>query len=146
MKFFNFFKDKSIAFYLCFGAGALGLVNAVIYAVYSLNVVGKTGNHFDGLIFALLLLGALTCALPVVKPEWKFSLLIPAVFFSASFGYYVNDRLIMFEEMINRIYGMMESGAVLGMVILVFALNLISFLSVAIASFMDDGKVTKKQV
>ena len=142
----KFFKNKSIAFYLCLGAGVLGLVNAVIYAVYSLNVVGKTGNHFDGLVFAMLLLGALTCALPVFKPEWKFSTLIPAAFFSASFGYYINDRLIMFEEMINRIYGMMESGAVLGMVILVFVLNFISFLSVAAASFIGDGKVIKKQV
>lgn len=140
MKFLNFFKNKPLSFYLCLGAGIIGLINTIIYAAYSLNVVGKTGNHFDALVFSMLLLGTLSCSLPVIKPEWKFTILIPSVFFSAAFGYYINDRLIMFEEMLNRIYGMMESGAVLGMVILIFVLDIVSFLAIAVAAFTDSDK------
>lgn len=141
MKFLNFFKNKPLSFYLCLGACVIGLINTITYAAYSLSIVDKFGgNHFDAVVFSMLLLGTLSCALPIIKPEWQFGLLAPAIFFSAAFGYYVNDRLIMFEEMINRIYGMMESGAVLGMVILIFVLNMVSFLAVAVAAFTDSDK------
>lgn len=146
MKILNFFKNKPLSFYLCMGAFVLGLVNTVIYSAYTLSAYGKInggadmGNHFNAAIFVLLLLGTLTCLIGIIKPGWKFAPLIPSLLFSAAFGYYINDRLIMFEELVNRIYGMMESGGVFGMVVLVFALDLACVIMLIVASFTDDGK------
>ena len=151
MKILNFFKNKPLSFYLCLGAFVLGLANTVIYAAYSLSVYGKInggadmGNHFNALIFVMLLLGTLTCGLGIVKPGWKFAPVIPSLFFSAAFGYYINDRLIMFEEIVNQIYGMMESGAIFGMVILVFVLTLVCVLTLIVASFAGDKKFGKAE-
>lgn len=146
MKILNFFKNKPLSFYLCLGAFVLGLANTVIYAAYSLSVYGKInggadmGNHFNAAIFVLLLLGTLACLIGIIKPGWKFAPLIPSLLFSAAFGYYINDRLIMIEEIINRIYGMMESGGNFGMVILVFVLDLVCVAALIVASFTDGGK------
>ena len=146
MKILNFFKNKPLSFYLCLGAFVLGLANTVIYAAYSLSVYGKInggadmGNHFNAAIFVLLLLGTLACLIGIIKPDWKFAPLIPSLLFSAAFGYYINDRLIMIEEIINRIYGMMESGGNFGMVILVFVLDLVCVAALIVASFTDGGK------
>ena len=151
MKILNFFKNKSLSFYLCLGACVIGLVTTIIYAAYSLSVYGKInggadmGNHFNALIFVMLLLGTLTCGLGIVKPRWKFAPVIPCLFFSAAFGYYINDRLIMFEEIVNQIYGMMESGAIFGMVILVFVLTLVCILALIVACFTGEKRFDKTE-
>ena len=151
MKILNFFKNKPLSFYLSLGACVIGLATTIIYAAYSLSVYGKInggadmGNHFNALIFVMLLLGTLTCGLGIAKPGWKFAPVIPSLFFSAAFGYYINDRLIMFEEIVNQIYGMMESGAIFGMVILVFVLTLVCVLTLIVASFAGDKKFGKAE-
>ena len=134
MKLINFFKGKSTGFYCGLGAGIVGIANAIIYIVYSTSV-----GHFDTLIFVLLLLAGLSCG-GMVFTKFKFMPVIPAVLFSAAFGFYINDRLIMFEEMINEIYGMTESGAILGAVLLIFALTLVCFIAVTVAAFTDGEK------
>ena len=145
-KILNFFKNKQLSFYLSIGACVIGLVATLIYAIYSTSAYGKInggadmGSHFNALIFVLLLLGTLACALPIIKPDWKFTTLIPAFLFSAAFGYYIDDRLIMIEEHINKIYGMMESGGNLGIVIVIFALTFLSILALIVASFTDESK------
>lgn len=139
MKFLNFFKGKPLSFYCGLGAGVVGIVDAIIYITYSTSV-----GHYDSLIFVLLLLGGLSCA-GMVFTKFKFMPIIPAIIFSAAFGFYANDRLIMFEEMINNIYGMTESGAILGMVLLIFALMLVCFVAVTVAAFIsNDGKKEQK--
>ena len=130
----SFFKGKPLSFYCGIAAGVLGIANAVLYIAYS-NSVG----HFSPLIFVVLLLAGISCA-GMVFTRFKFMPLIPAALFSAAFGFYLNDRLIMFEEMINEIYAMTESGAILWIVLLIFALILIAFVAVTVAAFADDGK------
>lgn len=141
MKLLDFIKNRSLGFYCGLGAGLLGIINAVIYIIYSTSV-----GHFNALIFVLLLLAGISCA-GMIFTKFKFMPLIPALLFSAAFGFYVNDRLIMFEEMINKIYGMTESGAILGVVILIFAFTLVSFIAIAVAAFSGDenGKTAQKQ-
>lgn len=151
MKILKFFKNKPLSFYLCLGTFVIGLVTTIIYMAYSLSVYGKinggadTGNHFNALIFVMLLLGTLTCGLGVAKPGWKFAPVIPSLFFSAAFGYYINDRLIMFEEIVNQIYGMMESGAIFGMVILIFVLTLVCILALIVACFTGEKRFDKTE-
>ena len=53
---------------------------------------------------------------------------------------YINDRVIMFEEMINQIYGMNERGAILEVVIAILALQLVSILLCVIACFTSERK------
>ena len=152
MKILKFFKNKPLSFYLCLGACVIGLVTTVIYAAYSLSVYGKInggadmGNHFNQAIFVLLLLGTLTCLPGIIRPQWDFAPFIPALLFSAAFGYYINDRLIMFEEIVNEIYGMMESGANFGMVILIFVLTLVCVLALIVACFTGGKKEQKAAV
>lgn len=149
MKFLNLFKNKSVAFYLFIAAGVVSLVGTVIYAAYSGSAYGKinggsqVGSHFNALIFVLMLLGSLTCVLPVLKSKWKFTPIIPIIFSSAAFGYYIDDRLVMIEEHFNHIYGMMESGGNLITVMVIFVFMLISAITLIVASFMDSEKNTK---
>ena len=151
MKILKFFKNKPLSFYLCLGTFVIGLVTTIIYMAYSLSFYGKInggadmGNHFNALIFVMLLLGTLTCGLGVAKPGWKFAPVIPSLFFSAAFGYYINDRLIMFEEIVNQIYGMMESGAIFGMVILIFVLTLVCILALIVACFTGEKRFDKTE-
>ena len=151
MKILKFFKNKPLSFYLCLGTFVIGLVTTIIYMAYSLSVYGKInggadmGNHFNALIFVMLLLGTLTCGLGVAKPGWKFAPVIPSLFFSAAFGYYINDRLIMFEEIVNQIYGMMESGAIFGMVILIFVFTLVCILALIVACFTGEKRFDKTE-
>ena len=148
MKILNFFKNKPLSFYLCLGACVLGVVTTIVYTAYSLSVYGKInggadmGNHFNTVVFVMVLLGTLACAIGVARPDWQFAPIIPSLFFSAAFGYYIDDRLIMFEEIINEIYGMMESGANFGMVMFVFVLMVVCIAALIVASFTDG---TKKQ-
>lgn len=114
----SFFKDKGVGFYVTFAAAALGLVNAVIYAAYAASV-----QHFSVLVFVLLLAAAFSCALPLLT-SFDFAPIVPGVLFSAAFAVYLEDRVIMFEEMINGIYGMSERGAILGVVLLILGIAL----------------------
>ena len=76
----------------------------------------------------------------MVFTRFKFMPLIPAALFSAAFGFYLNDRLAMFEEMINNIYGMNERGAILWVVLLLLGLNLVSVLGSIVAAFSSREK------
>lgn len=128
------FKNRGIGFYAGTVCGGLGLITTVLYLIYSLSV-----GHFNALVFVTLLLGVGASA-AVLFLDWHFLPLVPALFFSLAFGLYVNDRVIMFEEMINKIYGMSESGAILGVVILILALNLICVIASIVASFGARNK------
>ena len=65
-------------------------------------------HHFSPLVFAALVAAAISCL------------------------------LIMFEEMINKIYGMTEQGAILWVVLMVFGLMIVGFAAVTYAAFRDD--------
>ncbi len=134
MKIKEVFQNKGVGFYIGLGAGVLGLVNTLIYLIYSVGV-----NLFAPLVFVMLLLGVVSMYFYVFTNH-DFSLIVPIVFFSSAFGLYVNDRVIMFEEMINHIYGMSETGAILGIVILIFILCFISILALIVASFLPRLK------
>ena len=101
MKFLNSFKNKSVAFYLFLASSVVGLVGTIIYAAYSGSAYGKinggseVGSHFNTLIFVLMLLGSLTCVLPLVKPEWKFTPIVPIIFSSAALGYYIDRKSVV---------------------------------------------------
>lgn len=123
------FKNKTAGFYIGLAGGFIGLVTTVIYVIYSTSV-----SLFAPEVFIFLLLGTLGEVL-VLFVDWKFAPIIPALFFSLALGFHLCDRVLMFEEMINGIYGMNERGAILWVVLLLLALNLVSVLASIVASF-----------
>lgn len=131
-KFVDFFKGRTLPFYLGLGSLVLGLINTILYAIYS-SAVG----HFNALILVLLILSTLSCV-SIILTKFKYAPLVSCLLFSASFGFYIDDRLIMFEEMINKIYGMTESGAILPLVLLIFVLMLICVIAMVVSCFLDE--------
>lgn len=123
------FKNKTVGFYIGAAGGLIGLVATVIYLIYSLSV-----DLFAPEVFIFLLLGTLSEVL-VLFVDWKFAPILPVLFFSLAFGLHINDRVLMFEEMINQIYGMNERGAILWVVLVLLALNLVSAIASIVASF-----------
>lgn len=128
------FKNKTAGYYIGLGGGVIGLITTIIYVIYSTSV-----NLFAPEVFILLLLGTLSEVL-VMFVDWKFAPLLPVLLFSLALGFHLNDRVLMFEEMLNGIYGMNERGAVLGVVILLLALNLVSVVATIIAAFTPREK------
>lgn len=130
----KFLESRTVGYKIGLFGGVLGLVTAIIYLVYSTSV-----GHFDPIVLALLVLG-ICGELVAAFTEIKSAPLLPAILFSLSFGMYINDRVIMFEEMINQIYGMNERGAILWVVILILALQFVSILASIIAAFSNGRK------
>lgn len=128
------FKNKTIGFYVGLGGGAVGFVTAVIYLIYTLTV-----GLFAPQVFVMLLLGAAVCVLSLFF-EWKFLPLVAVLFFSLAFGLHILDRITMFQEMLNHIYGMNERGAILGVVVLLLIFNFVSIAACAFASFCERDK------
>ncbi len=128
------FKNKTIGFYVGLGGGAVGLITAIIYLIYTLNV-----ELFAPEVFIFLLIGTAACVLSLFF-DWKFLPLVAVLFFSLAFGFHILDRITMFQEMINKIYGMNERGAILEMVILLLVLNVISIAANIFASFCERDK------
>ena len=116
-------KNQPIGFPCGSIALLVGVVNAAIYLIYSTSV-----HHFSPLVFAALVAAAISCLL----------IMFTRLKLATPFGLYVNDRLIMFEEMINKIYGMTEQGAILWVVLMVFGLMIVGFAAVTYAAFRDD--------
>ena len=114
--------------------GAIGLITAIVYTVYSTSV-----GHFDPVVLGLMVLGVCGSAFAALSDK-KSAPLVPAILFSLSFGMYINDRVIMFEEMINKIYGMNERGAILEVVLAILVLQFVSILLCMIACFTSDRK------
>ena len=130
----NMLKNHNFGYKMGLIGGVLGLVTAIVYAAYSLSV-----GHFDPVVLVLMLLGVVAEA-AALKFDNKSMPLLPAIFFALGFGMYINDRVIMFEEMINKIYGMNERGAILPVVIAILVLQFITVVFNMIACFTSDRK------
>ncbi len=132
-------KKKSFGKLLGLVSGVLGIVTAVAYFFYSNSV-----QHFNLLVFVLILAAGISCGLMVIT-KLKLAPLLSGVLFASAFGAYVNDRVIMFEEMINKIYGMTEAGAILEIVLAIFALILLCFILTTAVAFTADGKAVEER-
>ena len=109
-------------------AGALALV---VYLIYNL-MIGK----FTADVFALIVLGVVFAAVTLTT-EFKFAPVLSVLGFGLAFGLYVNNRIIMFEELINNIVGMTERGDSVPVVIVILALLLVAAISGVVVSFSE---------
>ena len=109
-------------------AGALALV---VYLIYNL-VIGK----FTADVFAMIVLG-LIFAVVTLMTEFKFAPVLSVLGFGLAIGLYVNNRIIMFEEMINHIVGMTERGDSFPVVVLILVLLFVAAISGIVVSFSE---------
>lgn len=109
-------------------AGALALV---VYLIYNL-MIGK----FTADVFAMIVVG-LVFAVVTLLTEFKFAPVLSVLGFGLAFGLYVNNRIIMFEEMINHIVGMTERGDVFPVVVIILVLLLLAAISGIVVSFSE---------
>ncbi len=109
-------------------AGALALV---VYLIYNL-VIGK----FTADVFAMIVLG-LIFAVVTLMTEFKFAPVLSVLGFGLAIGLYVNNRIIMFEEMINHIVGMTDRGDSFPVVVLILVLLFVAAPSGIVVSFSE---------
>ena len=127
-------KGKSLAALIAFGAGALALV---VYLVYNL-AIGK----FTIDVFAMILCGVIFAAM-VLLTNFKFAPVLAVLGYSLAIGFYINNRIIMFEEMINRITGMTERDNIFAVVVIIFVLLFVGAIAGVITSFAADKETAK---
>ena len=103
----------------------------VVYLIYNL-MIGK----FTADVFAMIVVG-LVFAVVTLLTEFKFAPVLSVLGFGLAFGLYVNNRIIMFEEMINHIVGMTERGDVFPVVVIILVLLLLAAISGIVVSFSE---------
>jgi len=108
-----------------------GVLALVVYLIYNL-VIGK----FTADVFALIVLGVVFAAVTLTT-EFKFAPVLSVLSFGLAFGLYVNNRIIMFEELINNIVGMTERGDSVPVVVVILALLLVAAISGVVVSFSE---------
>lgn len=113
-------------------AAGLGLLTTLAYLIYNL-ILGSFAIE----IFLMLILGTASAALSLFK-NYKFLPIAMTLFFALAFGLYLNNRVIMFEEIINHITGMTERGQILGVVVAILVANLLAAIASVVASFRNE--------
>ena len=108
-----------------------GILALVVYLIYNL-VIGK----FTADVFVLIVLGVIF-ALVTLTTEFKFAPVLSVLGFGLAFGLYVNNRIIMFEELINNIVGMTERGDSVPVVVIILVLLLVAAISGIVVSFSE---------
>ena len=130
-------KGKGLGHIAALIAACAGCLALLVYLVYNL-IIGKF--TFD--VFAAILVG-LIFAVMTVLTKFKFAPVLAVLGYSLGIGFYLNIRIVMFEEMINHITGMTERDNVFAVVILIFVLLLVGAVAGVIASFAADKETAK---
>ena len=117
-------KDKTMLVSAIFGVLALA-----VYVVYNL-AIGK----FTTDVFVMILAGVIFAFVGYAS-EFKFAPVLAVLGFSLAIGFYLNDRIIMFEEMINNIVGMNERGNIFAVVVVIFVLLFLAAITGIVGSF-----------
>ena len=130
-------KGKGLGHIAALIAACAGCLALLVYLVYNL-IIGKF--TFD--VFAAILVG-LIFAVMTVLTKFKFAPVLAVLGYSLGIGLYLNNRIVMFEEMINHITGMTERDNVFAVVILIFVLLLVGAVAGVIASFAADKETAK---
>ena len=109
----------------------------MVYLVYNL-AIGK----FTIDVFAMILCGVIFAAMALLT-NFKFAPVLAVLGYSLAIGFYINNRIIMFEEMINRITGMTERDNIFAVVVIIFVLLFVGAIAGVITSFAADKETAK---
>lgn len=124
-------KGTGIGFYARLIAAATAVLALVVYLIYNLAIHKLTVD-----VLVAILIGAAFACLAVVN-DFKFAPILSVLGVSLGIGLYLNDRIIMFEEMVNHIVGMTERNNIFAVVVVIFVLLFLSAICGIIASFTE---------
>ncbi|MBO4990186.1 MAG: hypothetical protein J6D37_07645 [Clostridia bacterium] len=130
----KWFEKRGIGFYAEFVSAVAGVLALIVYLIYNIAISKVTA---DVLIVLLIGIAASAVALLYKKRIGSIATVVSVLGFALAFGLYLNDRIIMFEEMINHITGMTERNNILAVVIVIFVLLFVSMVTGIVASFND---------
>lgn len=127
----KFLNGKGPGFYAELLSIAVAAVALIVYLIYNLTI-----HKFTIDVFLMILVGIVVAVVSLVT-NFRFASVLSVLSISLAIGFYLNDRIIMFEEMINGITGMTERDNIFGVVILIFVLLFISAILGIVASFNE---------
>ena len=127
----KYIKGSGLGLYAEMAAAAAAVIALVVYLVYN----GAIGKITTDVLTTIVIGVAASCA--ALTTNFKFAPVISVLATSAAIGLYFNDRIIMFEELVNHITGMTERDYILPVVILIFVLLFVSTIASVVASFCD---------
>ena len=110
-------------------SAAAGVLALLVYVIYNLAIGKFTMDVF------LMILAGVVFAFIALKSNFKFAPVLAVLGYSLAIGFYLNNRIIMFEEMINHIEGMNERGNIFAVVVVIFVLLFIGAITGIAASF-----------
>ena len=110
-------------------SAAAGVLALLVYVIYNLAIGKFTMDVF------LMILAGVVFAFIALKSNFKFAPVLAVLGYSLAIGFYLNNRIIMFEEMINHIEGMNERGNIFAVVVVIFVLLFIGAITGIGASF-----------
>ncbi|MBR4208915.1 MAG: hypothetical protein IKQ96_01700 [Lachnospiraceae bacterium] len=110
-------------------SAAAGVLALLVYVIYNLAIGKFTMDVF------LMILAGVVFAFVALKSDFKFAPVLAVLGYSLAIGFYLNNRIIMFEEMINHIEGMNERGNIFAVVVIIFVLLFVGAITGIGASF-----------
>ncbi len=110
-------------------SAAAGVLALLVYVIYNLAIGKFTMDVF------LMILAGVVFAFVALKSDFKFAPVLAVLGYSLAIGFYLNNRIIMFEEMINHIEGMNERGNIFAVVVIIFVLLFVGAITGVGASF-----------
>ncbi|MCI9031647.1 MAG: hypothetical protein HFK09_03880 [Clostridia bacterium] len=139
------FKNRTIGFYLGFGAACAALAVAIVYLIASTkdmslmpadNQISGMDRTFSVLGFILVLVGALTEVL-VVFTDFKFAPVVPIALISVGTGISFYQCLPTLMDVVN---GINFFGGNLGIAFAIPVVLAVTIIAMCVASFMDMRK------
>lgn len=127
----KYIKGSGLGLYAEMAAAGAAVIALVVYLVYN----GAIGKITTDVLTTIVIGVAASCV--ALTTNFKFAPVISVLATSAAIGLYFNDRVIMFEELVNHITGMTERDYILPVVILIFVLLFVSTIASVVASFCD---------
>ena len=110
-------------------SAAAGVLALLVYVIYNLAIGKFTMDVF------LMILAGVVFAFVALKSDFKFAPVLAVLGYSLAIGFYLNNRIIMCEEMINHIEGMNERGNIFAVVVIIFVLLFVGAITGIGASF-----------
>lgn len=131
--FIHPFKQRTVAYYLGFGAAALAVIGAVIYAI-----VDFGDKSFSTAAFVIMLIGGLSFAL-VMFIDISALVLIPSVMYILGFAFALNAELPPLSDVWNGV-NFVGGNAYVGLAFtIIFAVCAIAAI---VSCFMNQRKKT----
>ena len=115
-------------------SAAAGVLALLVYVIYNLAIGKFTMDVF------LMILAGVVFAFVALKSDFNFAPVLAVLGYSLAIGFYLNNRIIMFEEMINHIEGMNERGNIFAVVVIIFVLLFVGAITGVGASFAETDE------